>query len=78
MQPFWMIHGIGQREPRARHLTEDDALREAKRLARANPDVEFIVLRSTHRAITRDVVVTTINDPPLQQSCSGRDEHQPF
>lgn len=42
---FWMITGDGN-SPKVRHTNRQDAVREAERLAKANPGVEFIVLES--------------------------------
>jgi len=42
---FWMITGDGN-SPKVRHTTRRDAVREAERLAKANPGVEFFVLES--------------------------------
>lgn len=41
---FWMVYGIGQREPRYQHWTKVDAQKEASRLARNNPGTTFVVL----------------------------------
>lgn len=41
---YWMVLGSGT--PRYRHATEQSARTEAARLARNNPGVEFVVLRS--------------------------------
>lgn len=57
---FWMVYGLHQRAPTARHKTEVGAVTEAKRLARSNPDVEFFVLETTHHVVKRDVDVTII------------------
>lgn len=55
---FWMVYGLHQGRPTYRHKTEDSAVEEAKRLARAHPDTDFYVLESTHRVVKRDVDVT--------------------
>lgn len=57
---FWMVYGMHQGAPTARHKTEISAITEAKRLARAHPDVEFYVLETTHHVVKRDVDVTMI------------------
>lgn len=41
---FWMVHGLGQREPRYKHYTAESASAEAKRLAGVYPTVTFVVL----------------------------------
>lgn len=58
---FWMVYGLHQGAPTARHKTEQSAVEEAKRLARKFPDVEFFVLETTHHVVKRDVDVTEIH-----------------
>lgn len=45
-KPFWMISGTGCGSPTVRHETYERAEIEAKRLARSNPGVEFVILKS--------------------------------
>jgi hypothetical protein len=59
---FWMVYGLHQGAPTARHKTEQSAVTEAKRLARNNPDVEFFVLETTHHVVKRDVDVSRISE----------------
>lgn len=59
---FWMVYGLHQGAPTARHKTEVSAINEAKRLARMNPDVEFFVLETTHHVVKRDVDVSQISE----------------
>lgn len=63
---FWMVYGLHQRGPVYRHKSEASAIDEARRLARAHPDVEFFVLETMHHVVKRDVDVTAIgrNDDP--------------
>lgn len=42
---FWMITGDAN-TPRVRHATIDDAIKEARRLAKAHPGIEFYILES--------------------------------
>jgi hypothetical protein len=42
---FWMITGDGN-SPKVRHPNRQDAVREAERLAKSNPGIEFFVLES--------------------------------
>jgi hypothetical protein len=42
---FWMITGDGN-SPKVRHTNRQDAVREAERLAKSNPGIEFFVLES--------------------------------
>lgn len=64
--PFWMVYGIGQGGPTVRHKTRESAIAEAKRLARCNAEVGFVVLEATHHIIKRDVDVTPI-DPDFAE-----------
>lgn len=75
--PFWMIYGLGQRAPTARHKTLDSAVTEAKRLARMNPEVGFFVLEATHHVVKRDVEVTFI-DPGLAEIAPVHPDDIPF
>lgn len=43
--------------PNVRHRNRDAATAEAKRLARANPGLDFIVLAALARVVKNDVVV---------------------
>lgn len=45
-KPFWMISGTGCGSPTVRHESYERAEIEAKRLARSNPGVEFVILKS--------------------------------
>jgi hypothetical protein len=54
---FWMIYGIGQKEPTMRHSSYEDAEHEAKRLARNNPGTEFYILISVAKAKKVDVEI---------------------
>jgi hypothetical protein len=42
---FWMITGDGN-SPKVRHANRQDAVREAERLAKSNPGIEFFVLEA--------------------------------
>ena len=42
---FWMITGDGN-SPKVRHTNRQEAVREAERLAKSNPGIEFFVLES--------------------------------
>lgn len=43
---FWMVYGIGQREPRYHHYTAESAAKEAARLAGVYPEITFVVLET--------------------------------
>jgi hypothetical protein len=75
--PFWMVYGIGEGAPTARHDTEASAIAEASRLARNNPGVTFCVLAATHAVVKHDVEVRRIDQDfaevePLQTKPWGR------
>lgn len=57
---FWMIYGIGQGAPTMRHESYEIALAEAKRLARHNPDVEFVVLQAITSVTKNEFVIRTM------------------
>ncbi len=44
--PFWFVWNPDGRSPTFRHLSEDNAVTEAERLARLNPGETFVVLES--------------------------------
>lgn len=43
---FWMVYGLGQREPRYHHYTAESAAKEAARLAGVYPEITFVVLET--------------------------------
>lgn len=53
--PFWMIYGMGQGSPTARHHSFETAKAEAERLARVCPGTEFYVLQTVGVAKKTDV-----------------------
>lgn len=63
-KPFWMIVGIGQGCPSRKHDTADKAHAEAKRLARNNPGVTFIILEAVAAITKREFDVVTFRAPP--------------
>lgn len=65
-QPFWLVWCEDGGEPRAKHLTHEVALAEAKRLADRNPGHRFFVMRPVHFAIRQaPVVVQEITDDDM-------------
>jgi len=42
---FWMVYGEGQRAPGVKHANFETAKREAERLSRNNPGIDFFVMR---------------------------------
>lgn len=55
--PFWMVWRDGGGAPTFQHITQESALTEAKRLARANKGDIFYVLRSVLECVSDDVRV---------------------
>lgn len=55
-QQFWMVYGAGQRDPTCKHASRMDAFREAKRLARMNPEIEFFVLEAIDMVVKRELI----------------------
>lgn len=51
---FWMVVGIGKGAPTRMHYRRDIAADEARRLARANPGVTFIVLEAVEAVTKRE------------------------
>lgn len=46
MGKFWMVYGMGQRSPTARHYSVSSATAEARRLAQSNVGTVFVVLEA--------------------------------
>ncbi len=72
-EPFFMVYGVGQGAPTARHRFREDAEAEAKRLARANPDTSFVVLESVSAVIKREFDTVT-----FKSSGEDHDDGIPF
>lgn len=72
---FWMVYGVGQREPTMRHAHIADAAREAKRLARLYPDIAFVVLEAVSMMVKRDVDMITFKD---HNDARQTDDNIPF
>ncbi len=57
--PFWLVWSpTGDRPPSYRHTTEDAALREANRLADANPGRVFYVMQPTLQVVSQRRLTT--------------------
>lgn len=54
-QTFWMVWNPARNAPTCKHESLDSAEREAKRLARINPDEQFFVLESVSGWVKSDV-----------------------
>lgn len=68
---FWMIYGVGQRAPTMRHESFDLAHSEAKRLARNNPGIEFVVLEAVAAVFKQDVVTVSFAAPVDRRQDDG-------
>jgi hypothetical protein len=55
LETFWMVYGIGCRQPTKQHGTERLAREEAARLAILDPGVTFVVLQSICCCVKKDV-----------------------
>lgn len=53
VEKFWMVWNPNGRAPTYRHDSKESATREAERLARANPEQTFIVLKAVGGFICR-------------------------
>ncbi len=62
---FWMVKGPGPCNAKHESLAAAEA--EAKRLARMNPDVEFIVLQAVTGFVKRDVDRIEVEDPDFEE-----------
>lgn len=60
--PFWIVWNPERGLPRCRHSTFEDAMAEAKRLARTRCGEEFIVLLSRAAVCVRDPVEVVAYD----------------
>lgn len=52
---FWMVYGMGSGAPTVRHADYPTAKREAERLARSNPGIDFYVMRPVSKSRRVDV-----------------------
>lgn len=62
-KPFWMVYGIGQGAPNVMHDTPLQARDEAKRLARNNPGVVFIILEAIGGCVKREFDTVSFRSP---------------
>lgn len=68
-KPFWMIVGIGQGSPSMKHDSIEKAETEAKRLARNNPGVTFVVLQAVSAVTKREFDTITFRGGPARDGC---------
>ena len=73
-RPFWMVYGIGQREPAYRHEDYDSAAREASRLARNHPGTAFVVLEAITAVIKSDLIMRRYRAPLGVGNTEGSDD----
>ena len=83
MKQFWMIYGIGQRQPAMQHESRELASMEARRLARTNPDVTFVVLEAVEAVTKREFSTVTFRaaqpySAPARGRMAGIDDDIPF
>jgi hypothetical protein len=61
---FWIVWvPTSERTPTFRHELRANAIKEAERLARNNPDTEVFVLQATHRSINQTVHTEALYAP---------------
>ena len=72
---FWMVYGLGQKQPTVRHKTYGSAEAEAKRLAKLHPEIPFFVLAPISVSIKIEVDTAFL---PLRVPRVDRDEEIPF
>jgi hypothetical protein len=70
---FWMISGTGCGATTVRHGTYEAAEAEAKRLARSNPGVEFVILEAK-KSFQKNEFDTVDYDAPSKQAGNPFDE----
>jgi len=76
-KPFWMVYGVGQREPTYRHVYYNSAAREAARLARNHPGTVFVVLEAITALVKNDLIMRRYR-APLDVSDAGGSDDIPF
>lgn len=76
--PFFMVYGLGQRQPTVRHKTRASASLEAERLARMHPGVEFYVLRTVSVSKKADVITEEMSPWDRADKAMVDDESIPF
>jgi hypothetical protein len=62
-QRFWMVYGLGLREPTHRHETYESAMTEARRLARGDLDQTFVVLEAIAAVRKSEFTTTILREP---------------
>jgi hypothetical protein len=72
-EQFWMVYGLGQHAPTREHPSKESAEAEAKRLARLNPDIWFVVLEAISAVVKQDTISVS-----LRVSTRNIDDDIPF
>lgn len=62
---FWLVWNPQGNAPKHRHNSKDEAIKEAFRLARLNPDNEFFVLQALGTAKKVDVIYEELDQIPF-------------
>lgn len=62
---FWMVWNLNNRNPSHRHSREDEAFKEAERLARKHPNEEFYVVVAIGCAKKTDVQIVRFDEIPF-------------
>lgn len=76
---FWVVWAEGGGNPTVKHGSQETANAEARRLARSNPGIRFVVLQPVHAVVKNDLITTTFKragDEP--QWGRDMDEDLPF
>lgn len=74
---FWVVWAEGGGSPTVKHHSQDTANAEAKRLARVNPGIRFVVLQPLRAVVKNDLITTTFK-AGLPTWADEMDEEIPF
>ncbi len=63
-EKFWLVWSpTGTKAPQHKHVSNESAIAEAKRLARAHPGQEFMVMEATDGFVVNDMRHTVFAHP---------------
>lgn len=74
---FWVVWAENGGSPTVKHPTRERASEEARRLARANPGVRFVVLQPVQAVVKNDLITTTFH-PRIELPDDADDWEVPF